>query len=99
MIELNFETLNNANFTLYKNNPVKKDIAGTIESISEIDSELLYKCYNTFYNLSNMTLFVTGDFEPEKILSVIEESILKNEPFDEEIKRIYLKYRQIFMII
>lgn len=74
---------------LYKNNPVKKDIAGTIESISKIDRELLYKCYNTFYNLSNMTLFVTGNFDPEEILKTIESSIIKNEPFDEEIKRIY----------
>lgn len=74
---------------LYKSNPVKKDIAGTIESISKIDDELLYKCYNTFYNLSNMTIFVTGDFEPEKILAVIEESIIKNEPFEDEIERIY----------
>ena len=74
---------------LYQNNPVKIDIAGTIDSISKIDSDLLYKCYNTFYNLSNMTLFVTGDFDYEKILSVIEESIIKNEPFNEEIKRIY----------
>ena len=76
---------------LYQNHPVKKDIAGTVESIAEINSELLYKCYNTFYNLSNMTIFVTGDFEPEKILSVIEKNIIKNEPFNEEIKRIYPK--------
>ncbi len=74
---------------LYQNNPVKLDIAGTVESISKIDNELLYKCYNTFYNLSNMAIFVTGDFEPEKILAVIEEGIIKNEPFEEEIKRIY----------
>lgn len=74
---------------LYVNNPVKKDVAGTVESIAKIDKDLLYKCYNTFYNLSNMTLFVTGDFEPERILKVIEESIIKNEPFNEEIKRIY----------
>lgn len=74
---------------LYQNNPVKIDIAGTIESISRIDNELLYKCYNTFYNLSNMTLFVTGDFDEKKVLGVIEESIIKNEPFNEEIKRIY----------
>lgn len=76
---------------LYRNNPVRLDIAGTVESISHIDEKLLYKCYNTFYNLSNMTLFVTGDFEAEEILKVIEESIIKNEPFDEEIKRIYPK--------
>ena len=74
---------------LYHNNPVKLDIAGTVESISKIDEKLLYKCYNTFYNLSNMTMFVTGDFDAEEILSVIEENILKNEPFSEEIKRIY----------
>ncbi len=74
---------------LYHNNPVKLDIAGTVESISKIDEKLLYKCYNTFYNLSNMTIFVTGDFDADEILSVIEENILKNEPFSEEIKRIY----------
>lgn len=74
---------------LYHNNPVKLDIAGTVESISEITSDYLYKCYNTFYNLSNMTLFVTGDLDVEKTLSVIEENILSNKPFSEEIKRIY----------
>ena len=74
---------------LYKNHPVKLDIAGTCESIAKIDHELLYKCYNTFYNLSNMTLFVTGDQDPEKTLSVIEANIKNNEPFQSEIKRIY----------
>ena len=74
---------------LYNENPVKLDIAGTVESISEIDEKLLYKCYNTFYNLSNMTLFVTGDLNVEKTLKVIERNIKNNEPFNEEIKRIY----------
>lgn len=74
---------------LYQNNPVKLDIAGTCESIAKINHELLYKCYNTFYNLSNMTLFVTGDIELEKTLEVIEKNIKNNEPFNEEIKRIY----------
>lgn len=74
---------------LYQSNPVKLDIAGTCESIAKINHELLYKCYNTFYNLSNMTLFVTGDFDPEKILGVIEKNIKNNKPFDGEIKRIY----------
>ncbi len=73
----------------YQNHPVKLDIAGTVESISKIDHELLYKCYNTFYNLSNMAIFVTGDIDPEEALSVIEGGIKNNEPFEEEIKRIY----------
>ena len=74
---------------LYHNHPVKKDIAGTVESISHITDELLYKCYNTFYNLSNMMIFVTGDFDPEKIEKCIEKGIKNSKPFREEIKRIY----------
>ena len=74
---------------LYKNHPVKKEIAGTVESISHITHELLYRCYNTFYNLSNMAIVVSGDVEPNEILDIIEDGIKKNEPFDEEIKRLY----------
>lgn len=74
---------------LYHNNPVKLDIAGTVSSIAKINEELLYKCYNTFYNLSNMTLFVTGNLDPEKTLSVIKSNIKNSKPFSEEIKRIY----------
>ena len=74
---------------MYQNNPVKLDIAGTVESIAKIDTDLLYKCYNTFYNLSNMTLFVTGDFDCDEVLKVIEENILSDKPFTSEIKRHY----------
>lgn len=74
---------------LYNDNPVKKEIAGTVESISKITADYLYKCYNTFYNLSNMAIVVTGNVNARKILEVIEGGIKKNEPFDEEIKRIY----------
>lgn len=74
---------------LYNEHPVKKEIAGTVESISEITADYLYKCYNTFYNLSNMTLVVVGNIDADKIMQVIEQGIKKNEPFTEEIKRIY----------
>lgn len=74
---------------LYQKHPARLEIAGTIESISHIDEDYLYKCYNTFYNLSNMMLFVTGDINVDETLAVIEKNIKKNEPFDEEIKRIY----------
>ena len=74
---------------LYHNNPVKLDIAGTVESIAQINEELLYKCYNTFYNLSNMTLFVIGNLDTEKALEVIRKNIKNENPFSEEIKRIY----------
>ena len=63
----------NAIQILYHNHPIKIDVVGTIDSISKIDKEILYKCYQTFYNLSNMAIVVCGDFEPEKILEEIKQ--------------------------
>ena len=73
---------------LYKNNPIKIDIAGTINSISKITPEILYKCYNNFYHPSNMVFVVVGDFEPEDIFEKIKKRIKKSENRD-EIQRIY----------
>lgn len=78
----------NALEAMYHNNPVKLDITGTIETISHIDKEILYKCYNTFYNPSNMCLVVCGDFVPEEILKEIEKRLINKNPSG-EIKRIY----------
>ncbi len=64
---------------LYEKNPVRIDIAGTRKSIAEIDDKLLYECYNTFYNLSNMFVAVVGDFDPEKILALIDENLKPGE--------------------
>ncbi len=78
----------NALDCLYKENPIKIDIAGSIESISKITPDVLYKCYNTFYNPSNMTMVICGDFEPEQILQEIKNRLLPKEN-QGEIKRIY----------
>ena len=74
---------------LYREHPVKKEIAGTIESISHITADYLYKCYNTFYNLSNMALVIIGDIDTSETLKTIERAIKKVEPFTEEIKKVY----------
>lgn len=73
---------------LYTQNPIKRDIAGTVDSISKITKETLYSCYNTFYHPSNMIMCVSGDFEPEKILEEIKKRLLPKEKMS-EIKRIY----------
>ena len=71
---------------MYKNHPVRIDIAGTVESIAEIDDKLLYKCYNTFYNPSNMFICIAGNVNSEKVLSQINNAIKTNAPI--EIERI-----------
>ena len=73
---------------MYHNHPVKLDITGTIETISHIDKEVLYKCYNTFYNPSNMVLVVCGDFKPDEIIEEINKRLVSKEASG-EIKRIY----------
>lgn len=65
---------------MYKNHPVKIDIAGTVESIAEITPEKLYDCYNGFYNLHNMALVVVGG--KAQLESILEQAdkYLKSSP-------------------
>lgn len=64
---------------MYHTHPVKIDIAGTVESIAQIDAPLLYKCYETFYNPSNMFVCLVGNFDADKALKQIEKSIINHE--------------------
>lgn len=73
---------------MYHNNPMKLDITGTIETISKIDKDILYKCYNTFYNPSNMAMVICGDFVPEELIKEIKKRLV-NSKSNGEIKRIY----------
>ena len=65
---------------IYHNNPVRIDIAGTIDSIAQINAELLYSCYNTFYNLSNMALSVAGNVTKEQVLAIADRILKAEEP-------------------
>ena len=69
---------------LYHNNPVRIDIAGTIDSISHIDKDLLYRCYHTFYNLSNMVVAVAGNFDVDAAIRIIEENLKDCEKVEVE---------------
>ena len=60
---------------MYQNNSARVDIAGTVESVSQITAELLNKCYNTFYNPNNMAAVVCGDITPEKVMEIADKSI------------------------
>ena len=77
----------NAVKNMYDKNPVKIDIAGTVESIKKIDKEVLYKCYNTFYNPSNMVMCFVGDFEPNSLLEEVKKRLVE-KPKQGKIKRI-----------
>lgn len=64
---------------MYKNHPVKIDIAGTVETIAQITAEKLYQVYNVFYNLGNMALCVAGNVTPEQVLKICDKMLKNNE--------------------
>lgn len=65
---------------MYHKHPVRIDIAGTVESIAEITAEKLYSCYNTFYNLNNMVLCVSGNVTVEQVLKTCDRMLKPSEP-------------------
>ena len=73
---------------LYKDHAITKDIAGTVDTIAEITPEILYKCYNTFYDPSNMVICVAGNIDTDKVLEKIRSSV-KDVPEKEKIERYY----------
>lgn len=75
---------------LYHRHPVRIDIAGTVESIAEITPELLYGCYESFYDLQNMVLAVSGNVTCEQVEAVADRllkpskgNVPKRVPTDE----------------
>ena len=65
---------------IYKENPIKTDIAGTVESISEITDKTLYDVYEAFYNPSNMYISIAGNFDMDKAIEVCERCLLPRTP-------------------
>ncbi len=58
---------------LYEKHPVRDNIAGSVESIAEIDAATLRRCYDLFYHPRNMCLTVSGALDPEVVAAIVEE--------------------------
>ena len=93
-----WECLFNLLGAMYHNHPVKIDIAGTKESIAQISAEMLFSCYDTFYNLSNMALAVAGNVTLDEVIEIADRMLGKSEPvtveraFQEEPEHIVTNY-------
>ncbi|MBQ8420172.1 MAG: insulinase family protein [Clostridia bacterium] len=64
---------------MYEKHQTRVNVAGTVESIAEITPELLYDCYYTFYNFSNMTLCISGRAEMDKVLELVDKILPERE--------------------
>lgn len=78
---------------MYKDNSVRNEIGGSVDSIKEINEELLYTCYNTFYHPSNMTIAIVGNFDVDTVMELIKKNQAKKEflPFKEIKRKYYLE--------
>lgn len=56
---------------LYPNTAIAADVTGSLTSIDEITSAMLYRAYNTFYQPSNMTLTVVGNVTPDQVIETV----------------------------
>ena len=80
---------------LYKNNPVKEDIAGTEESVMSITPEMLYKCHHDFYRPDNMCLTVVGDVDVDTVMQIVDGADLPKSSKDSAEKTIIEEPREI----
>ena len=78
---------NNLLGCLYHSSPARVAIAGTVESIGEIDAKTLYACHKAFYDPKNMILCVVGDVDIDEVLAVTQEIV--GESHGETIERDY----------
>lgn len=75
---------------MYKEHPLKVDIAGTVESVNRINKEALYSCYNTFYNPSNMFVIVIGDVSVKDTIDKIDHEMkTRYSRFSAKVERFY----------
>ena len=77
-------TLHNA----FINHPIKTKVIGSIESVSNTTKEDLYKCYEAFYNPSNMFLVITGNVNPDEVFKIVEENQNKKTFKDNKVEKI-----------
>ncbi|MBO5397647.1 MAG: insulinase family protein [Clostridia bacterium] len=83
----------NAMKCMYKDNPINIDVAGTKETIAQIDKEKLYTIYNAFYRPDNQVLVLCGDFEVDNILEEVKKRLKPNHN-KQEVQRIYPKEQE-----
>lgn len=60
---------------MYQSHTVRYEIAGSEQSIAHVTPELLYRCTDTFYVPSNMSLAVCGDVTPAQVIKVVNACI------------------------
>ena len=57
---------------LYRNIGINEDIAGSLDSIRDINMDILSDCFDSFYRPENMALTIAGDVDHERIFDIAD---------------------------
>jgi len=89
---------------MYAHHSIRRNICGSARSIARITPDLLYRCYHTFYRLSNMALVVCGDIKDDQVLTAVNRhlpAVARKEPpvlcadeNEEESPRVFQAYKE-----
>ncbi len=69
---------------LISEHPLREEIAGSVESIQDIDVEKVLLCYNSFYTPENMKMIIYGDVDVEEMVNLVDG--LQTEEFKQRDK-------------
>ena len=86
-----------SNKAVFVKNPMRYDIGGTPNSVRKITKEILYNCYNTFYQPSNMILIVSGKFDCEKVERVIKNNKKLNSKVNNKTIKVFREKEPILV--
>ncbi len=74
-------------YNTFHSHPCRYSVGGTVESVKKITKEMLYTCYHTFYQPSNMFLIVTGNVDAKEVFEIVKENHAKKKfPKQKKIK-------------
>ncbi len=62
---------------LYAQHPIRRRVAGTVESVSSITPDILLRCHEAFYHPSNLVFVAAGDLDPERVFDTVEAELDK----------------------
>lgn len=82
-----WRTYNSFLNNLYRKNPIKYDVAGSIEDVESITPEELLRVYRDFYTSDNMMIFMLGDVDEGEIFKAVDEA--SGTSSGRKLKRLY----------
>ena len=92
---------------VFINDPKRNKVIGTDNDIKSITKKDLVLCFDSFYNLNNMYLIITGNVRPSEVFETIEKETsnvpknsIKGVPiYNNEPNEVSKAYEEIFMNI